>query len=201
MFRNILTALVLSLGLSTTAMANPTSQDPAKVPGGNYILDKRHASLVVRIGHLGGFSKFTMRFDRMDGGFTYDPANWAATKLALTVDPTSISTGLPEFDKTLAGPSYFNAGKYPAITFVTTAVAGDAAKGTVAGDLTFLGVTKPVVLDVTFNGVGPGLLGVGTRIGFSGTTRIRRSDFGLTTVSGFASDDVDLVFEVEFAKK
>lgn len=182
------------------ALASPHSQDPAKVPAGDYVLDPHHASLVVKIPHM-GFSNYTMRFDKLDGHFTYDPANWTATQVTITVDPTSINTGQPSFDKTIAGPDYFNAAKYPAITFVSKAVEGQDGKGTVSGDLTFHGVTRPVTLDVMFNGVGPGLLGVGTRVGFSGTTHIKRSDFGVTAVSQFTGDDLELMFETEFTKK
>jgi polyisoprenoid-binding protein YceI len=201
MIRRVFAAAAFSLALASAAHANPTSQDPTKAPAGNYELDKRHASLLVKIPHEGGFSRFTMRFDRLDGSFTYDPAAWTTTKVTITVDPTSINTGLPSFDKTIAGPSYFDAAKYPAITFVSNSVEGENGVGKVTGDLTFHGVTKPVVLDVTFNGVGPGLLGAGTRIGFSGTTHLKRSDYGVTTMSQFAGDDLDLIFEVEFVKK
>jgi polyisoprenoid-binding protein YceI len=201
MIRRLVASAALSLTLATGALANPTSQDPTQVPAGNYELDKRHASLVVKIPHMGGFSKFTMRFDRLDGSFTYDPAAWTSTKVTITVDPTSINTGLAEFDKTIAGPSYFNAAKYPAITFVADKVEGENGVGKVSGDLTFHGVTKPVVLDVVFNGVGPGMLGAGTRIGFSGTTHLKRSDYGVTTMSQFAGDDLELIFEAEFVKK
>ncbi|MBR7621171.1 polyisoprenoid-binding protein [Phenylobacterium sp. 20VBR1] len=201
MIRTALAAAAFSLLAVTGALANPGSQDPAKVPAGNYVLDKRHASLLVKVPHMGGFSKFTMRFDRLDGSFAYEPATWATTKVTITADPTSINTGLPDFDKTIAGPSYFDSAKYPAITFVSTKAEGADGKGTVSGDLTFHGVTKPVVLDVTFNGVGPGMMGAGTRIGFSGTTHLKRSDFGVTTMSQFAGDDLDLLFEVEFVKK
>ena len=180
--------------------ASPHSQDPAKVPAGEYVLDPHHASLLVKIPHM-GFSNYTMRFDKLDGRFTYDPANWTATQVTITVDPTSINTGQPSFDKAIAGPDYFDAAKYPAITFVSTAVDGQDGKGTVTGDLTFHGVTKPVTLDVVFNGVGPGMLGVGTRLGFSGTTHIKRSDFGVTAVSQFTGDDLELMFETEFTKK
>jgi len=71
----------------------------------------------------------------------------------------------------------------------------------VTGDLTFHGVTKPVTLDVTFNGSGPGMLGAGARLGFSGTGQIKRSDFGVNNVRQFAGDEVDLAFEIEFVKK
>jgi polyisoprenoid-binding protein YceI len=201
MIRTLAAALGFALLLCGAAVANPISQDPAKVPAGLYALDKRHSSLLAKIGHMGGFSRFTMRFDRLDGAFTYDPADWAHTKFALTIDPASVNTGLPDFDKTLAGPSYLDAKQHPSITFVTTEVKGEGGKGTVAGDLTLLGVTKPVTLNVTFNGVGPGLLGAGTRLGFSGDAHIKRSDFGLTTMHQVAGDDIDLLFEVEFVKK
>jgi len=184
------------------ALANPTSTDPAKVPAGDYVMDKRHASLTVKVAHMGGFSHFTMRFDGLAGAFTYDPAKWQASTVAVTVDPKSIDTGNAPFDKQIAG--YFEADKFPTITFTSTALTGGAdGKGTLTGDLTFHGVTKPVTLDVTFNGVGHGISPLGTRLGFSGTGHIKRSDFGVDNVilRQFASDDIDLIFEVEFEKK
>jgi polyisoprenoid-binding protein YceI len=192
----------MSLALAAPALANPTSTDPAKMPAGNYELDVRHAALVVQVAHMGGFSRFTMRFNAMSGGFTYDPANWQATKVTINVDPKSIDTKLPSFDKEVAG--FFEPAKYPAITFASTAISGGAdGKGTVTGDLTFHGVTKPVTLDVQFNGAGPGMMGAGTRLGFSGTGRIKRTDFGVDSMilKQFAGDDIDLSFEVEFVKK
>jgi len=200
MLRALLTAAILSLAVAVPALANPTSTDPAKAPAGNYELDPRHAGLVVKVPHLGGFSRYTMRFNALSGAFAYDPANWQATKLTLSIDPKSIDSEIPSFNKQIAG--YFEPDKYPAILFATTAIAGGAdGKGTVTGDLTFHGVTKPVTLDVTFNGSGPGMLGAGTRLGFSGTGRIKRSDFGVNAVKQFAGDDVDLAFEIEFVKK
>jgi polyisoprenoid-binding protein YceI len=199
MIRMLAAAAAMSL-LADAALANPTTTDPAKVPAGTYALDKRHASLIAKIPHLGGFSRYTLRFTGLDGGFTYDPANWQATKVSFSVNPASADTGDPAFNKDIAG--FLHADKYPAITFASTAVQGGAeGRGTVTGDLTFHGVTKPVTLNVVFNGVGPGLMGAGTRMGFSGSTRIKRSDYGVTAVSQWAGDDVDLLFEVEFVKK
>src|SRR6185312_1511852 len=190
MIRRCALGLAVAIGLGGAALATPSTQDPAKVPAGAYVLDKKHASLTVKIVHM-GFSHYTLRFDGLDGGFTYDPANWQATKLTFTVDPKSVDTNDPAFNKQIAG--YFEAEKYPAITFVSTAVQGQDGKGTVTGDLTFHGVTKPVTLDVAFAGAGHGVAPVGTRLGFSGTTRIKRSDFGVSNaiLNQFTSDDVD----------
>jgi polyisoprenoid-binding protein YceI len=201
MVRALVAAFVLTLATAAGALAAPKSQDPTQLPAGDYVLDKRHASLVVKVLHL-GFSNYTMRFDGLDGGFTYDPANWTATKATITVDPASIDTGDPGFNKTIAGTSFFDAAKFSQITFVTTQVQGGPdGKGTITGDLTFLGQTRPATLDVLFHGFGPGMMGGGTRLGFSATGRLKRSDFGLTTYSQYVGDDVDLIVEAEFFKK
>jgi polyisoprenoid-binding protein YceI len=201
MTRTAAAALTLAFCLAGPALANPTTQDPAKAPAGTYVLDKRHASLTAKTLHM-GFSHYTLRFDGLDGGFTYDPANWQATKVTINVDPKSVDTNDPAFNKQIAG--YFDADKYPTITFVSTSLqGGEDGKGTLTGDLTFHGVTKPVTLDVTFQGVGHGITPLSTRMGFSGTTRINRSDFGVNNMflNQFTTNDIDLAFEVEFEKK
>jgi len=190
----------LMISFGGAAWANPSTQDPAKVPAGVYVLDKKHASLTAKIVHM-GFSHYTLRFDGLDGGFTYDPANWQATKVTFTVDPKSVDTNDPAFNKQIAG--YFEAEKYPTISFVSTGAQGQDGKGTVTGDLTFHGVTKPVTLQVVFDGAGHGITPIGTRLGFSGSTQIKRSDFGVSNgiLNKFTSDEVDVLFEVEFEKK
>jgi len=200
MFRPALFAFALALLATGAAAADPTSRDPAKVPAGEYALDPKHASLVIRVPHMGGFSRYTMRFNKLTGSFSYDPASWQATKVVISVDPRSVDTADNGFNRTIAG--YFEPEKYPVILFSSTGLtAGADGKGQLAGDLTFHGVTKPVTLDVEFNGVGPGLLGAGTRMGFSGQGKIKRSEFGVTQARPFAGDVVGLEFEVEFVKK
>jgi polyisoprenoid-binding protein YceI len=200
MMRRLPIALAVGVICTGAAAADPTSRDPVKAPAGAYELDHRHASLIVRISHMGGFSHYTMRFTGLSGSFTYDPASWQATKVTINVDPKSIETTESSFDKTVAG--YFEPDKYPTITFVSTGLTSDReGHGELTGDLTLHGVTKPVTLDVTFNGSGPGLLGAGTRMGFSGTGSIDRSDFKVTGGRPWAGDEVDLHFEVEFVKK
>src|SRR5579872_5005015 len=129
--RTLIAAVALSTFLAASAGAAPATTDPAKVPAGAYVLDKRHASLTVKIVHM-GFSHYTLRFDGLDGAFTYDPANWQQTKATITVDPKSVDTHDPGFDKQIAG--YFEPDKYPTITFVTTSIQGGPdGKGTMTG--------------------------------------------------------------------
>ena len=200
MIRTVAATLAFTIALSGAVLANPSTQDPTKVPAGNYVLDKRHASLTTKIVHM-GFSHYTLRFNGLDGSFTYDPTNWQATKVNFAVDPKSVDTNDPPFNKQIAG--YFEADKYPTISFVSTSLEGADGKGTLTGDLTFHGVTKPVRLDLTFGGAGHGVTPLGTRLGFSGSTQIKRSDFGLTNfvLNQFTSDEVDVIFEGEFEKK
>lgn len=194
-------ALALSLLGGGGASADPVTRDPSKIPAGTYVLDKRHASLTARIPHMGGFSRYTLRFTGLDGAFTIDPANWRGTPITFTVNPRSADTGDAGFNKQIAGFLGADTSLTP-ITFVSRSITGgEGGEGQLIGDLTLHGVTKPVTLNVTFNGVGPGLLGAGTRLGFSGSTRIKRSDFGATAVSNWAGDDVDLQFEIEFTRK
>ena len=201
MTRIAATAAVLSLMLGGTTLANPITRDPSKIPAGTYVLDKRHASLMAKIPHMGGFSHYTMRFTGLDGGFTIDPTNWRSTSITFTVNPRSVDTGDAGFNQEIAGFLGAATSLTP-ISFVSrTITGGDTGEGELTGDLTLHGVTKPVTLKVTFNGVGPGILGAGTRLGFSGTAHIKRSDFGVTAVSNWAGDEVDLLFEIEFTRK
>lgn len=200
MSRRLFLAALIALAASGAAAADPTVHDPAKVPAGQYALDPRHASLVVKIPHMGGFSRYTMRFNKLDGSFTYDPATWQATKVSITVDPKSIDSEDNLFNKTIAG--WFEPDKYPTIQFTSTALTADGeGHGQLTGDLTFHGVTKPVTLDVQFNGYGSGFPISGPRMGFSGMGKIKRSEFGVNGGRPFAGDVVDLLFEVEFVKK
>ncbi len=199
MLRATVVAFVLLL-VATPLAADPTTRDPARIPAGTYELDNRHAALLVKIPHLGGFARYVMRFNKLSGSFTFDPAAWSATRVVITVDPKSIDSEDNLFNRVIAG--YFEPEKYPVIRFTSSrlTMTGEGV-GKLEGDLLFHGVTKPVTLDVTFNGVGPGLMGLGTRVGFSGTGQIKRSEFGVTQARPFAGDTVDLVFEIEFAKK
>lgn len=198
MLRSAILAFLLLL--ATPLVAQPTTRDPARIPAGTYALDNSHAALLAKIPHMGGFARYVMRFNKLSGSFTFDPTAWSATQVVITVDPRSIDSEDNVFNRVIAG--WFEPAKYPVIRFTSTrlTMTGEGV-GKLEGDLLFHGVTRPVTLDVTFNGVGPGLLGAGTRVGFSGSGQIRRSEFGVTEARMFAGDLVDLVFEIEFVKK
>lgn len=180
------------------ALAAP-SLDPASAPAGHYVLDPRHASVIARVRHM-GLSNYTLRFDHVAADFDYDPAHPEASKVSVTIDAHSLDTGDTGLNRQFAG-EFLDADANPNITFTSTSLQrGEANHGTLGGDLTFRGVTKPVTLDVTYDGTEANLIG-GRRMGFSATAVIKRSDFGSKAWQGPVGDEVQLVIEAEFARK
>lgn len=193
--------LAATLGLVAGAAG---AQTPTDVPAGTYKLDPRHASLTWRVNHL-GLSKYTARFATLDAVLTYDPKDPSKSRVTATVDPASVRTDLlnakDDFDKELReDPRFFKVAKFPEIKFTTTSVekTGDKS-GRMTGDLTFMGVTKPVTLDVTFNGsFKEHPMSKKAAIGFSATGTVKRSEFGLDALIPFVGDDVSVAIEAEF---
>jgi len=195
----VISALVLS-PLSLAACYSPPKITPSAAPAGNYALDPAHASVVWSLSHA-GLSQYTARFDDVSGALSFDPENPTASRVDIRIDPASVSTGDPKFDETIAtGGKYFNAGSFPEIRFVSTGITKlSDSSGTITGDLTFRGVTKPLILNAVFNGAGKSFGHSGKTLGFSATGRLSRSDFGLSYLSNFGiGDEVSLVIEAEF---
>lgn len=178
----------------------PPSVERTPELSGNYVLDPAHASVVWRISHV-GISNYTARFDDISGTLSFDPLAPENSRVDIIIDPASVSTGDGAFDETIAvGGSYFNAGIYPEIRFVSTMIkiTGDNT-GLITGDLTFRGTTLPVTLDAVFNGAGKSIGHSGKTLGFSATGTFLRSDFGLNTLRGFGiGDEISLRIEAEF---
>ncbi len=198
--------------------AAPAEAPAAEVKYGKtatYKLDITHASLIWRVKHL-GLSNYTARFTDFDATLQFNPDDASATSLTATINPASVETdymgdykaghadsGFESWNEHLAkSDQYFNASAFPQITFSTTAVAATGPDtGTVTGDLTFLGVTKPVTLDVTYNGVANfPWAPEEDHIGFSATTTLTRSDFGLTAGTPYVGDEVEVIIEAEFGE-
>ena len=185
----------------STALAAAPSHDVADLGGGTYAIDPKHASVVAKVSHL-GVSIYTARFDTFDGSFTYDPAHPEAAHVQASVDAGSMDVGADYSSK--FAEEFLAASKFPKITFNSTAVQkGPGNTGTMTGDLTLHGVTKPVTFNVTFVGAGKSPLPpFHTIAGFTATTSIKRSDFGSDFLNnGLVGDDVSLTIEAEFDRK
>jgi polyisoprenoid-binding protein YceI len=184
------------------ATAPPTSDAPAAT----YTIDPAHTAVLFRVSHL-GFSHYTADFDRVSGTLVFDPANPAATTIEAKIDPKSLDLPNPPpgFHDELMGKAWFDAATYPEITFRSTKVETTGPNtANVTGDFTLHGVTKPVVLETTFNGGYAPNPFDGARVGFSAKGSFKRSDFGMgagVPAPGSnmgVSDEVQVVIETEF---
>ena len=205
-------AAAVSIALAAgPALAQGAAKPAPQPPAGQYHMDKAHTSVVFKVNHL-GFSHYTAQFSRVDGKLQFDPANPAAMKVEASIDPTSLILNAPPagFLDKLMSKEWFDAAQFPKMTFVSTKVEPTGPKtAKVTGDFTLHGVTKPVTLEVTYNGgyppnsFDPG----GARVGFSAHGVLKRSAFGM----GFGvpapgstmgvSDEVDFAIETEFSSK
>ncbi len=158
--------------------------------------------VIARVSHM-GVSLYTVRFDTLDASIDYDAAHPERTRVTASVDPTSLDVNA-DYSKTFA-EEFLQVSKFPRATFVSTSIQpGAGTSGTMTGDLTLMGVTKPVTFNVTLIGSGhePLPIPLGRRAaGFEATTTLKRSDFGSTFLSNMVGDDVTLQIEAEFEKK
>jgi polyisoprenoid-binding protein YceI len=181
-----------------------------EAPAGAYKLDPAHASLLFRVDHL-GFSRYTARFKRFDAELEFDPANFAASTLTATIDAASIETDYPDpatldFNEHLRSEQWLNTAQFPEITYRSTGVEPLGPNTMrVHGDLTLLGVTRPVTLEVVFNGGYAGHpMDPHARIGFSARGALKRSEFGMAFgipapgATLGVSDEVEIIIEAEF---
>ncbi len=186
------------LAVTPVALAAP-NPDPSAMPAGSYMLEKTHASVTARVLHH-GYSFYTFRFDKFDASYDYDPKSPESAKVKVTVDTKSMNTGLAKADKEFP-VEFLKADQFPTATFVSKTIKHNGGgKGTMTGDLTLAGVTKPVTLDVNFLGFGKDMFGL-QRAGFSAKTVIKRTEFGSTLYAPAIGEDVELAIEVEFIKK
>ncbi len=201
------TAFTFLLPFSATYAQDNQMTPYAEMPAGNYSLDKTHASLTWKVSHM-GLSNYTARFTDFDADLIFNPEDPTKSTLKVSVNPLSIKTDYPnaekkDFDKELStGTDWLNGNEYGQISFKSKSMTmNDDQTGTVTGDLTFLGVTKRVTLDVTFNGAFKQKPFAGIpALGFSATTSIKRSEWGLDTYVPAIGDNVDIIIETEFNK-
>lgn len=208
--KTFLQSCALALLIALPAQAEEAPVQPA-IPAGHYTLDKSHASLIFRVSHL-GFSNYTARFTRFDAQLEFDPAHLETAKFSGTVDPTSLETDYPEPDKLdfnaqLEGSDWLDAAKHPQITFTSSRIEMTGEKtARIHGELTLHGITKPLVIEATYNGGYAGHpMDPHARIGFSAHTTLNRSDFGISygipepgTTMG-VGDTVSVALEGEFS--
>lgn len=187
--------------LILTACVSAPSVDPARLPAGEWALDREHASVTWRVRHL-GLSWYTARFDEMNARLSFDPARPEASELTAVIEAASVSTGDTDFDETLRSAAWFDASRHPQILFRSTRieVTGETT-GRIHGELTLKGATRAAVLETEFYGGLFNLLEGRRAVGFGADLVIDRSDFGVGRLPpGFIGDEVRVRIEAEFLR-
>lgn len=162
-----------------------------------YKIDKNHASASWQASHF-GFSAPSGKFTDIDGIIIIDEFSPQNSSVDIVIKTSSISTGLSKFDNHLKSADFFNTGKFPTIKFTSSAITPRSKKaGKIKGNLTILNKTKLVTLDVKLNKKGLNPINQRKTAGFSASTTIKRSDFGMNFGLPGISNKVKINIELE----
>ncbi len=173
-----------------------------EIPAGTYAIDPAHSKIGFEIPHL-VISTVEGRFTQFDGQIVIDPT-LAKSKANINIEVASINTDIKDRDSHLKSADFFDAAKFPKITFVAKKVVGSADDLKLVGDLTIKGKKKEVTLDVKYLGEVKDAYG-NLKVAFSATSKINRKEFGLTWSSMVEAgptvgDEVTLKINVQAAK-
>lgn len=166
-----------------------------------YDIDPSHTRVVFFVDHL-GFSNMPGVFKDIEGQFSFDKDTVEQSTIDLTINASSVDIFHEKLTQKLLKEDYFNVSAHPTITFKSVSAEKTSDNtGIVIGDLTLLGVTNPVTLNITYNKGAMNPYAKKYAVGFSGTGVIKRSDFGMETLLPNVGDEVSIRFEVEGLKK
>lgn len=183
---NLITFLITIFSFSTLTYAAPET----------FTLDNKHSYVLWTIKHL-GFSTQAGKW-YVKGQLVLDKEHPEQSKVNATIKIADIVTGLPDLDKHLKGKLFFDNDKFPTATFVSDKVDVESENtAKVHGMLTIHGETKPVTLDVTLNKVGVSPISNKNTVGFTASTMIKRSDFGIKTLLPELGDEVTIQIGAE----
>lgn len=188
----LVVALMVSLALGANqALAAPVS----------LTIDADHSSVGFSVRHL--FTRVQGMFRQFKGTVSFDEADPSASSVSATIQTASIDTNLEARDKDLRSARFFDAEKFPNLTFVSKSVTKTSArKFQVAGTLTMHGISKDVALETEFFGKGKDPWG-SVRYGFRATTTVNRKDFGmqwneaLETGGVLVGDEVEITLDID----
>ncbi len=195
----IKTASTLATLLFTAALSIGTSAYAESAAAGKYKIDPAHTSVEFSVSHL-GISYLVGRFNTVEGDINLVPNG--KSDVTVTIQTASLDSNHQKRDEHLRSPDFFNTKQFPTMRFVSTKASYNATGELtrVDGDLELHGVKKPVALSVKPVGAGKDPWG-GYRSGYTATTTIKRSDFGMNFMPGGIGDDVAITLQVEAIKQ
>lgn len=188
------------------------SENPIKVPakaepaiGQAYMIDSSHSTAQFSVRHL-MISNVKGEFTQVSGAVVYTPDDPAASRIEAAIEVNSINTREPKRDEHLKSADFFDAARFPTITFRSKQVWASKGRLHAKGDLTMRGVTREVVLDV--DGPTPEMKDPwgNVRIGASATAKLNRKDWGLAwnqvleTGGVMVGEEVAITLDIEAVK-
>jgi len=195
MEKALLTTVLTTSLLASSVLATFAA---SSVQAADYKVDVKgaHAFVQFKIKHL-GYSWLLGRFNTFDGGFSYDEKSPNNAKINIEIDTTSLDSNHAERDKHLKGKDFLDVSSFPEATFTSQSIKfSDDENAVVTGDFTLKGVTKTISFPVVKIGEGQDPWG-GYRAGFSGTTSLKLTDYGISYNLGPASTHVEMALHIE----
>lgn len=196
-------ALVLfALTASSSALAQAApNRDSDQVQSGRYVVEPNHTRVLFAVSHL-DFTTWYGEFTHVSGQLNLSAQGVGLCTLQILIPTATVSTSNAVLDGELKSADWFDAARYPQISFAATKVARtgpDAAD--VSGLLTFHGVTRPLVLKAKFNASGVNPLSKKYTVGFEVSGVLKRSDFGVTKYVPMVGDEVRLIVSAAFERE
>jgi polyisoprenoid-binding protein YceI len=181
-----LTAVIFGFGAGTASAEQE-----------RYVFDKAHTQILFFVSHL-GFSMMQGEFHDYDGEFIFDREDPSRSLVEVSIATASVDTDHDGLNEHLRTADFFDSETHPTMSFKSTSIERTGEDtGLITGDFTMLGVTRPVTLDVTFNKADVHPVSEKYIAGFSGSTTIKRSDYGMTYSVPAVGDEVKVRLEVE----
>lgn len=184
--------------LGVLAISGPLSMAQAST----WNIDTPHSSVEFTVRHM-SVSNVHGRFGGLKGAINLNEADMSKSSVSVTIDATTVDTGVAARDNDLKSPNFFDVAQFPTATFTSTSVSGGSGHLKVNGNLTLHGVTKPVELDAEGpSGPAPGM-DHKPHAGYTATITLNRKDFGIGAKypGGVVGEEIKLIIDLEVAKQ
>jgi polyisoprenoid-binding protein YceI len=174
----------------------------------SWLLDRQNSEIRFTWDHL-GLSRQSGRFLEIDGRAEFTPTDPSGGGVEVTIRAASLTTGVKEYDAILKGPDFFDVARNPLITFRSIGITQTGEKtGEISGELTIMGITRPVILEAAWNFTGEHPFAIvnptyrGKWVsGFSASTTVLRSEWGLKRGLPLLADEIRIAIEAEFLRR
>lgn len=190
--------------MTLLALALTLTWGTAAAEAAEYQIDPEHAVVAFLVDHI-GFARVLGSFGRVEGSFSFDESTGSLSDVRVTVATASVSSLHEERDEHLRSDDFLDSREYPQMIFTAdTARRLGEREFEIVGELTLLGISRPLTLEATWNKSGDYPIGRNAyAIGVSAKGVLRRSDFGMDYAidNGWVGDEVEIIIEIEAQRR